>query len=56
MDDILQLLKKDGVGIFTTTVGFTPPPCFDRVRYEIIDYAPSFPVGVRFKLIVLRPR
>jgi len=56
MDDILHLLKKDGVGVFTTTQAFVPPPCFDRVHYEIIDYTPSYPVGMRHKLIVLRPR
>jgi hypothetical protein len=56
MDDILRLLKKDGLGIFTTTLAFVPPPCFNLVRYEIIDYTPSYPVGTRYKLIALRPR
>jgi hypothetical protein len=56
MEDILRLLKKDGVGIFTTTLAFALPPCFDRVHYDIIDFAPVYPVGTRWKLIVLRPR
>lgn len=56
IDDILRLLKKDGVGVFTTTLDFVPPPCFDSVHYEIIDFTPVYPVGTRWKLIVLRPR
>ncbi|MGB7077437.1 MAG: hypothetical protein WBD53_09625 [Xanthobacteraceae bacterium] len=51
--ELLPLLSQHGIGIFTTTLDFTPFEKLTELSYRILDWTPAWPLGARAKFIVL---